>query len=75
MIFLLPSQKTAKKRQALIDEYPKSLISTHYPQKDSSALGQDLRQTDIVAHIPMGGILYPINIAKLLKKAFYTSPF
>ena len=73
--FLLPSQKTAKKRQALIDEYPKSLISIHYPQKDSSALGQDLRQTNIVAHIPMGGILYPINIAKLLKKHFIHHPF
>ena len=63
--------KNCQKRQALIDEYPKSLISIHYPQKDSSALGQDLRQTNIVAHIPMGGILYPINIAKLLKSILY----
>ena len=73
--FLLPSQKTVKKRQALIDDYPKLLISTYHPQKDSSVLSQDLLQTEIVAHIPMGGILYPANIAASLKDHFIHHPY
>ncbi|WP_227543391.1 tRNA (5-methylaminomethyl-2-thiouridine)(34)-methyltransferase MnmD [Moraxella cuniculi] len=65
---LLPSQKSAQKRQQLIDEYPDELIQT---LKQSSyqppvALEQDMSNADIAAFVRMGSVLYPANIAKIL---------
>ena len=71
---LLPSQKSADKRRAMIHSYPKSLIhealnDNHSADEQIHATHQDLSCADIVAHVPMGGILYPAKIAQAFNAA------
>lgn len=70
---LLPSQKSADKRRALIGAYPQTLIrealiDDHSSDEQIHALNRDLSCSDIVAQVPMGGILYPAKIAEALHR-------
>ncbi|MFB6349358.1 tRNA (5-methylaminomethyl-2-thiouridine)(34)-methyltransferase MnmD [Moraxella sp. ZJ142] len=65
---LLPSQKTADKHRTMISDYPDDLIDEFdLVSLKQDALADDLKSANIVAHVPMGGILYPANIAKSIE--------
>lgn len=75
--FLLPSHKSTDKRRTLIADYPDILIhearfheadfdNNQHDDTVNAALKQDLHHADIVAQVPMGGILYPAKIAQTI---------